>query len=99
MIQYHILMIYHSLLKNLMKSMENTPWLRRGRYRPCERCDFTTKNCLIYIKSGDMARKSGKNRRNYQQNWGKSGVYWHCIHPCWVNRTNRTCRENSFFNH
>jgi len=22
----------------------------RGAYRPCESCDFTTSNCLIYIK-------------------------------------------------
>jgi len=42
-------------------------------YRPCESCDFTRENCLTYIKSG-------KNRKNYQENRGKSELshsqYW-----------------------
>jgi len=50
-------------------------------------CDFTRSNCLIYKKSGNMVRKSAKNRENYQQNRGKSDLfhsqYWHCIHP-WI---------------
>jgi len=32
----------------------------RGRYRPCETCDFTRSNYLIYIKSENMVRESGK---------------------------------------
>jgi len=40
---------------------------RRGRYRPCENYDFTRSNCLIYIKSGNMVKKSGE-KENYQQN-------------------------------
>jgi len=44
----------------------------QGEYRPCERCDYPRSNCLIYIKSGNMMRKSGKYRKNYQKNWEKS---------------------------
>jgi len=40
----------------------------RGGYRPCEICDFTRSNYLIYIKSENMVKKSEKNRENYQQN-------------------------------
>jgi len=29
----------------------------KGRYRPCA-------NCLIYIKSGNVVKKSGKNQQN-----------------------------------
>jgi len=32
-------------------------------------------NCLIYIKPGNMVRKLGKNRENYQQNRGKPKNY------------------------
>jgi len=56
----------------------------RGEYRPCESCDFTRLNCLIYIKSGNIIKKSGENQENCQQNREKSelshGPYWHC--PC-----------------
>jgi len=34
---------------------------------PCESCGFTRSNCLIYIKSGNMAWKSGKYLENYQK--------------------------------
>jgi len=33
--------------------------LRCG-YKPCESCDSPRSNCLIYIKSGNMVKKSGK---------------------------------------
>jgi len=39
-----------------------------GGYRPCESCDLTRANCLIYLKSGNVVKKSGKYRENYQQN-------------------------------
>jgi len=32
----------------------------RGGYRSCESCDSTMSNCLIYIKLGNMVRKSEK---------------------------------------
>jgi len=35
-------------------------------------CDFARSNCQIYIKSGNMVRKSGKIWKNYQQNRRKS---------------------------
>jgi len=35
-------------------------------YRPCESCDLTTSNCLIYTKSEIIIRKSGKIWGNYQ---------------------------------
>jgi len=42
-------------------------------------------NSLIYVKSGNMVRKSGKTREYYQQIREKmklsQGQYWHCIRP------------------
>jgi len=55
----------------------------RTGYKPCESCNFTRSICIIYIKLGNMVRKSGKNREGYQQNWEKSELlhsqHWHCI--------------------
>jgi len=39
----------------------------RGRYRPCESCDFTRSNCLNYIKSGKLSTKSGKSELPHVQ--------------------------------
>jgi len=36
----------------------------REGYRPCESCDLTRSNCLIYIKSGygkEIGKKLGKS--------------------------------------
>jgi len=33
---------------------------RGGGYRPCEICDFTRLNCLIYIKSENIIGNLGK---------------------------------------
>jgi len=39
----------------------------RGGCRRCEGCDFTSTNYLIYIKLGNIVRKSGKDREIYQR--------------------------------
>jgi len=32
----------------------------RDGYKPCDSCYFTRSNCLIYIKSGYVVKKSGE---------------------------------------
>jgi len=50
----------------------------RGGHRPCESCGYIS-NCLIYITSGNMARKSGKNREN--RNFSPLSVYYTASAP------------------
>jgi len=46
---------------------------------------MSSTNCLIYIKSGNKVKKSGKNRENYRHNRGKSELshsqLWNYIRP------------------
>jgi len=62
----------------------------RGVYRPCESCDFTKSNCVIYVKPGNMAKKSEKKSGKLSTKSGKNRnfhiQYYHYIRPsAWVN--------------
>jgi len=57
-------LIFLTTLKNRVSKLKVYKPVNGGRikggYRLCESCDFTRSNCLIYIKSENMLRKSGK---------------------------------------
>jgi len=65
-----------------MKTVEVFVFWESNCYWLTDSGAWTRSNCLIYIKSGNIVKNSGKNWENYQQNQRNRTShiqYWHYI--------------------
>jgi len=67
-------MLIIKLIEQLQDSVTIILLSSRAGYRSYQSCEFTRSYCLIYIKSGNIVKKSGekwrkiiKNRRNFHK--------------------------------